>query len=426
MAHAELIPLDIDRLVDSEPIKTSESLTRLMAFCVCVGIVTMIYGLAFGDPSHVWGAYYINLIYFLGLAVGSCMIPVIFQIVRALWSPPIRRIAEANIAFLPWAYILFLTTYLGREHIFPWARAPMPGREWWMQPNFVYLRFALLLALLFFMMFRFVRISLRGDIGLLQERSKNKERWHGFLYDSIAADWQGSEQEVGKLQAKLSWNAPLLVFSYAIIISLFAFEMIMSLDTIWYSNMFGGFIFIGNIYLAWAILTMVVYFMTRVNKDYADVVRGQQYWDLGKLMLGFGILWAYLFFSQFLPQWYGNLPEETQWMILRTREYPWKGLGWFTLAMSFVIPFIMLISRDVKKTPAILSSVSVIIAIGVWCEKYMIVMPQLSPNVIPFGVIELGLFLGFLGIYVISITSFLKKYPFAPISSPLARGSTDW
>lgn len=426
MSHVELAKIDIDHIVNVEPIKMQPRIMRLMWFCVAVGSFAMLYGLYVGDPHHVWASYYTNLIFFMGLATGTCMIPPMFQIVRAVWSPPFRRVAEANSAFLPYAYLLFLSSYLGREYLFPWARAPMPGREWWMQADFVYLRFALLFALLYYMIQRYVILSLRGDVGVILERAKNKERWMRWPYNMVVKNWKGAAQEVSTLQNKLSWNAPLLILIYVIVVSLFAFEMIMGMDTVWYSNMFGGFIFIGNIHMGWAVLALTATFLIRINPEYAKVVKSQQFWDTGKLMLGFTILWGYLFFSQFLPQWYGNLPEETQWLILRTREYPWKGIGWAVLGMCFVAPFILLLSEDIKKVPVVLSTVSLIILLGMWLERYLLVMPQITPDFVPFSAIEVGIFMGFLGAYVLSIAGFMAKYPAVPLSHPLTYGETRW
>lgn len=91
-----------------------------------------------GEPSLLtWSI-------FQGLALGGVMTAVIMQIVRATWGAPVRRLAEANVAFFPVAFFLFLTTYFGKEYLFYWGSKPMPGREMWMQPGFVYTRFAIL------------------------------------------------------------------------------------------------------------------------------------------------------------------------------------------------------------------------------------------------------------------------------------------
>lgn len=423
--HAEAVNINVDEVIEAGPIAPQRALSRLMWLFVLVGLVTFTVALFTEAPAHLWGAYYATLLLFMGLAAGGVMITVIFQIVRATWSPGIRRIAEANVSFLPWAFMLFLCSYFGREALFPWARGLMPGREWWMRPDFVYLRFALLMGLLFFLMWRFVKMSLRGDVGMVRERTGGL---HGWIYDHIAGGWRGLKEEVYSIQPKMSWNGPVLVACYAVIWSLFSFEMVMGMDTIWYSNMFGGFQFVGNIYIAWAILGITCIYLARISRPYSRVITTAQLWDLGKLCFGFCMLWGYMFFSQFLPQWYGNLPEETQWMILRTRDWdlPWIRLAWVTFAMCFILPFILLLSRDVKKTPKYFAAVGVIIFLGVWLEKYMIIMPQLFPERIPFNYVEVGIFLGFLGAYVLSIQSFLAKFPFVPVSSPLTKGDTKW
>jgi len=423
--HADILKINVDEVIAAGPIKPDTGLRRLMWLFVFIGIATFSYALFKIPAANLWGAYYVNLVFFMGLSVGGVILSVIFQIVRAKWAAPIRRIVEANVSCFPWAYLLFLVSYAGKEALFPWARGPMPGRETWMQPDLVYGRFAVLLFFLFFMLWLFVKKSLRADIGMAREKGAPL---HGWIYDHIAGGWQGLANEVKRIQPAMSRIAPVLIALYAVIYSLFAFEMIMAMDTIWYSNMFGGFIFIGNIYLAWAVLSITSTYLSRRNRSYANVLSAGCFWDIGKLTFAFCMLWGYLFFSQFLPQWYGNLPEETQWLYLRTRDWdlPWIRLAWFVFPMCFIFPFITLISRDVKRTPKYISAVALVIFVGIWLEKYLIVVPQLSPTAIPFGFTEVGLFLGFLGAYVLSIQSFLAVFPFVPVSHPTTHGSVDW
>lgn len=424
--HSEPLNINIDEAIRTEPIHPEVFITRLMWLCVTVGATVFTFALVSDDPAHLWGSFLVNLTFWMGLACGGVMISVIVQIVRATWSSPIRRIAEANSAFLPYAFMLFLCTYAGKEYLYPWARSPMPGREWWMEPNFVYARFSLLLGFLFFMLRRFVRMSLRGDVGLVTETIPKAPRVHEWYYKILLHGWKGSKVEIPELQNRMSWNGPLVVLIYVVVYSLFSFEMIMGMNTIWYSNMFGGFQFLGNIYVAWATTAMLVAYFAAKSPAYRKTVTTHQLWDLGKLTFGFCMLWGYTFFSQFLPQWYGNLPEETQWLILRTREFPWKGLAWVTFTMCFIFPFITLAGEDIKKSPATLSTVCLVVFFGIWLEKYMIIIPEISPSIIPFGIVDVGLFLGFLGIYALSILNFMSKYPYIPVSHPQTQNRTDW
>jgi hypothetical protein len=424
--HAELLDIDIEEAIDAAPIKPSTGLKKAALIGLIIGALTFGAGLLWYPHNLLWASYYTDLIFFMGLAAGSAMIPVILQIVHATWASPVRRLAEANVAFLPWAWLLFVVTYFGRNDLFWWANRPAPGKETWMMPDFVYGRFAVLLGVLFILMWRFVRMSLRGDVGLLRERAKDKNRWAAPLFTELTRKWRGVDTEVTALQRKMSWNAPVVLIAYALIWSLFAFEMVMALDPVWSANMFGGFEFIGNIYMGWAVLALSVMYHARLNKDYDKTVGRQQLWDMGKLTFAFCMLWGYMFWAQFLPQWYGNMPEETQWLILRSREYPWKAMAWFTFPMCFVIPFIMLLSEDLKKTPVAYACVCAGIVIGIWTEKFMIVMPNFSPDHIPFGAIDIGLFAGFLSAYVLAIQTFLSKFPFLPVSHPQCRNIDEW
>jgi hypothetical protein len=224
----------------------------------------------------------------------------------------------------------------------------------------------------------------------------------------------------------MSCSAPVVAMAYIVVVSLFSFEMIMGMNPTWYSNLFGAFIFVSQIYIAWAGLALMTMFFSKKYPQFGAQIAGQQFWDLGKLNFGFCMLWGYMFWSQFLTQWYGNLPEETQWLILRTREFPWKGLAWVAFPMAFIIPFITLLSRDLKKTPLTYAIVCLVLMTGVWLDRYLIIMPEVSPHHIPLGLTEVGIFIGFLGAYLLCIRSFLSKYPFLQVSHPLSHGSRDW
>lgn len=428
--HADSVKIDIERAIETDPITPDRAVVKILWGFVIVGsIMTLLSVLQF-PLKLLWGIYYSNLLYWMGLSLGGIMVTVIFQIVRAKWSAPVRRLFEAHAGFLFSAYCFFLLTYLGKDYLFTWAAEPMPGREWWMQPNFVYIRHAICLGLLFFLFWRYTMLSLRGDIGLIRENQKVRNNWLNWDYDLITRNWKGSAVEIPELQNRMSRFAPVLVMCYAVIYSLFAFEMVMGMNQIWFSNLFGAFLFIGNIYLAWAITTILAFYLTKKSPALSKNVGTQQFWDLGKLTFAFCMLWGYFVFSQFLVQWYGNLPEETQWLILRTREYPWKGLAWLVFGMCFVVPFIILMSRDVKRTPKLLAAIVAIPAIGILLERYLLVMPELNPDFIPFGLNTLFAHLGvtalFFGTYFLSYFSFLSKYPFINVSSPLARNSAEW
>lgn len=424
--HAHSASLSLDELIRTEPIQPSPGLRSLSMLLIVVGVVTVGVGLITAPIGIFWAAFYTNLLFFMSVSCGSAILTAIFQVVRAKWAPPIRRIAEAGVSFFPWIYIGFLLTYFGKEELFFWAREPKPGVEWYMQPNFVYMRFAALLGLLFLILWRFVRLSLRGDVGLIRERAKDVDRWFNISYDGLVANWEGSSKELVEIQRTLSIRAPLVIMAYAVIMSLFAFEMVMAMNEAWVSNMYGGYFFVTSIYVGFATVIITACGFANRHPIYRGLLTTDKLWDIGKLTFAFCMFWGYLFFAQFLVQWYGNLPEETQWLIIRTREMPWKAVGWMTFGMCFVIPFITLLSRDVKRTPRAVVTVCMIIFAGIWLDRYLTVMPEVSPKSVPFGGLEVGMFLGFLGAYLLSVQNFVSRYPFISVSSPLTKGSAAW
>jgi len=422
--HVEPLRIDIQESVDAGSFSSSRLLSGLCLVFIAIGIVVFAWAYASDYPNDIlWGSYFINILFWMGLGVGAVMTTTIFQIVRATWAVPVRRVAEAHLAFIPWAFGLFFLTYFGKEHLYPWANKPMPGREWWMQPDFVYLRFLVLFAVLGYLLYRYVRHSLRSDVGYVREKASDNKRWRGPLCHFLSKNWDG-DREILNAQRRMSILAPVVVIAYTLIWTLFATELLMSIDYVWYSNMFGGFQFLGNIYMGWAAIAVWALYLTGKSEVFSKILSRRQLWDLGMLMLGFCMLWGYTFFAQFLVHWYGNLPEDTQFLIVRLREFPWKPVAYLTFSCAFIIPFILLLSEDVKKTPKTLIGVACIIFIGVWLEKYMLVMPQLRPDMIPFGFVDIGLFLGMAGVYGLSVQGFLNKFPIITVSHPQASNET--
>ena len=420
MSHIPYIKIDTKQVLDAGPIKVADKWIKIFKVLIAVGALASVAGLLI-DPKHFWGVYFVNLLFWVGLSVGAVITTVIFQIVRAKWSASIRRVGEANIAFFPIAFFAILATYFGKDHLFYWGAHKMPGREFWMQPEFVYLRFAFLFFGLFFALTYFVKQVLECDAAVVRE-----EKATGYAFSKCLNELPISD--ILKTQSKLNYFAPVVIGIYAVVYSLFAFEMVMGMDKIWYSNMFGGWYFVGNVYMGWTSTAIVVMLLCKHRPEFAKNVNKYQLWDLGKLSLGFCILWAYMFISQYLPQWYGNLPEETQFILLRTRGI-WQPFGYLTLFAAFVFPFMMFLSEDTKRTPWVFTTICCVSLFGVWMEKYMVIMPNLFPSTVPLtngGLLELGIFLGFFGAYALSISSFWKKYPSVPVGHPLSHQSIEW
>jgi hypothetical protein len=146
---------------------------------------------------------------------------------------------------------------------------------------------------------------------------------------------------------------------------------------------------------------------------------------LGKLLLGFNLTYLSMVWGQYIVIWYGNLPEETHFIILRVWEKPWAVLSWSVLLLSVLIPFLVFLSRRAKQIPWVVLSIGILISTGLWIERYVLIVPSLwSGTHAPFGWIEVGITAGFLGAAGLSYLSFLQNFPVLPYSKVLLPSAT--
>jgi hypothetical protein len=267
-----------------------------------------------------------------------------------------------------------------------------------------------------------VYASIRPDIGQL--RDSGRSVWPA-LTGRVSGNWRGLDVEQRTSQRRQDRLSPALLIIYCCVLSLQAFDFIMSLDPHWYSTLAGGYFFVGNLYIGVAFLAIAAVWIGLRPEMEGYVGRGQLY-DVGRLLLGFCMLWAYLFWSQYLVIWYGDLPEETAFVAHRTVDAPWAPLAWVVLGTAFVIPFLMLLSRELKHHALGLSLVAVTALVGMWLERFILVGPSLwKGEHLPIGPIEILVTAGVAALFALCYTAFLQRVPMLPISDPLlARGPT--
>lgn len=411
--HIDLPNVNLEQFKE-KPFEVGNKL-KISLLLSLVGVICFVISLAL-DSERAWHIYYINFLFFFGLGFAGPIISCIFQIVRAKWSATTRRLIESTVFFIPVGLVLYFATWFGKGTLFPWGSAPRSGTEWWMQPGFAFLRNGMLLSIVGFLCWKLVRMSMACDVAKLKDLggSVSRFKWLSGI---------NTEKSVEQIHVSMSYLAPTTVICYGIAYSLFAFEHVLAMDKMWVSNLFGAFLFVGNIYAGWCLLTVLSFFL-KGDKDFGAVVTESFFWDIGKLQLGFTMLWGYFVISQYLPQWYGNLPEETGWLGLRLLDSPWKGLAYFTFGCGFVVPFILLMSEDIKKYAPTLVLVAMIQWIGVYSDKVLYVLPFTGE--LSFSVLDLGVFLGFAGLFSSCIFYFLSGVPKIAIGHFLTQHRNEW
>lgn len=411
---------DVPAIVEAGPIRVTWQGRFTLYLLVALGIVAFVTVLG-AEPERAWTAFQVNFLYWLMVSAGASSFAAIFHICNAEWARPISRIFQAASNFLLAIGIPLMIVYLfGARHIFVWANQEIAGKEVWLHPNFVYMRDVLALIFFGFLASRVIYYSLRRDIGAVRSGLSGASeaevaRWRDKKYDRFVVGWSGDPHaQIQAATDRMGFLSPLVIIFYSIVISLIAFDQLMSVDPHWYSTLYGGFIFMGGIYVGVAWVSMCVGMVRELHPLFLHKVNRKVLHDLGKLLFGFGIFWAYLFWSHYLPIWYGNMPEETQFLILRLREEPWRNLAWLVLGCCFVVPFLLGLSRDVKQIPLLLFATGAIVAFGIWLQDYLLFAASVFPHSIPLSLAEVFISFGFMAAFLLSGISFLEKYPLIP------------
>jgi hypothetical protein len=423
MSHGaeKLSDEDVKKIVEAEAFKLSAGVKLLFSICVLIGLLFFVQGYISGDAGrkHAWMALHLNFLYFFGISAALSGFAAVFHICNAQWARPLRRVFESGSIFFTYAPLFLIALYFSANDLFLWSREPIAGKEHWLTQNFVYFRDFLACLLLVFTITRVVKGSRALDIialksGLVKGIDEKNNRFSDVSCGCCEAGACDGPKGLQKVYDKMGTLSPLCVMAYAFVMSLLAFDLIMSVDPHWYSTMFGGFYFMSCVYGAMAFVSIGLYFVRRYSPLMQMAVKRKTLHDLGKLLFGFGIFWAYLFWSHYLPIWYGNMPEETAFIILRLRVAPWRDLAWLVLGMCFIIPFMMGLSRDLKQVPVLLACTGIISSIGLWLMMYLLFAPTIYPDHIPVGMLDVAVGIGFVGLFALSAARYLERNPLIP------------
>lgn len=370
------------------PVRTFNTLGGVAAV---VGAATFLWALAGGRADRAWQAYHTNFVFWTVVAQALVVFAATQKLAKGHWAGLMIRFAEAAVAFQFVAIVLFVGLFLGRFHLFGWLHdAPRPDLGPWFTTKFFFARNGLILVLLAWLSWRFVRRDLAPDVRELAE---------GRPIDPDAHE-----------KGLISREAAIMVLAYAFGYTLLAFDFVVSLNHKWMSNLYGAFYFMGGFLGALGSLAILSLSLRR-TMGLDGLLSSKQLHDLGKLLFGFTVFWGYLMWSQFLVIWYGNLPEETYFVWYRLWG-AWRPVGATVFMLVFVIPFLGLLGAKPKKFPPTLMGFAMVSLVGLWLERYLEVVPSLSVGAGPaIGVPEIGVTLLFGGLFLLAFGWFAARYP---------------
>jgi len=423
----------------ANPRSLPQPLTAICAAAAALGIASFVYGVN-ADPTTAWLSFQSNFVFYAMMAQAGVILSCIFTLVNARWPGPLRRIAEGLGAWVPVTFVLILVSYFGGagDYLFEWQReGAMYGKEPWLNETRLWGTDIAILGVMTVLSLLFLRASIRPTLGSM---ASNATGFGKSMAQRLTAGWRGDAEELQAAEARKRALAPITCLIFALGYSVLVFDQVMSMEQGWFSNLFGAFVTWGGILSAVAAIALISV-LHRNSPGIGEHMTEKRRHDIGKMLFAFSIFWMYLFFSQYLVIWYGNLPEET--LFFRDRLGPqfvidkgfseaawaraWMGFdfdiarlgeayGWTSMLVwtcCWIVPFWVLLGQYPKKNPYILGTVATIVLIGLWIERNLLIWPSVVKDggFAWFGGVQMGIAVGFLGAFSLVFLVYTRVFP---------------
>jgi hypothetical protein len=343
-------------------------------------------------PPRAWIELFVIGNYLVGLGLGALLLVALFYVTGARWSIPVRRIAEALTAVLPLAALALAAVLIGWPSMYstgaPGEVSESSLQHMWRDRPFFLVRSLVYLAVWLFFALAIVRNSRRQD----------------------------EDTDPGPTRKNLQLSAFFLV-AFGVTCWLASQDWIMALEPDWASTIFGVYYFAGLFLSALAAVAILVIGLRR-SSPLHEVVSADHLHDLGTLLFSFSSFWMYTWFCQYLLIWYVNNPEETIYLRRRS-EGDWPFFLFVDLALNWGVPFVVLLFRSAKRSPAILGTVALLVLIGRWVDLCVMILPSQKEAALTLGPVHVGFFVGMIGLVALISLRSLSKASLVPLHDPL-------
>jgi hypothetical protein len=391
----------------------SPALARLQQVGLMLGAAGLIAGVVGGVVDRSAGdelivglspqffrSWLIGFLFCAGLTLGSLGWIMLHHLSGGQWGLVTRRVWEAGTRTLPVVAVFFLPIALGAHAIFEWSHTDLVQTNAILQQKEPYLNvsFFLIRALIYFALWMLCVAMLN--------------RW------SAAQDRGELATTPADMVRFRKVSAPGILF-LVLTVTFASTDWIMSLEPEWYSTIF-GLLTTASYGLSALALSVIVLTAISPRGELASVIAPKHFHDLGKFMLAFVMLWAYLAFSQFLIIWSGNLPEEIPWYIKRMQGV-WGWISVLLIVGHFFLPFLLLLSRDLKRRPHLLSKVAVFVLVMTYAYNVWLVAPAFEHHGFPIHWLDIALPAGLFGIWLMVFARNLRSRALVPHNDPYFR-----
>ena len=352
-------------------------------------------GLSGSDEAHhqLWNSWLVGALFVLSIALGGLFFVLVHHATQAGWSVVVRRLAENIMATLPFLALLFVPLVLARHDLFHHWLGAEAANDPLLKHKAPYLNET------FFVIRVVVYFAVWSALAL----------WFGR--QSRLQDATGDHE----LTRRMRRASPPGLLLFAVTVTFFAFDWLMSLDPHWYSTIFGLYFFSGSTVAFFAFLALVTVAGRRAGLG--QVLNAEHRHDIGKLLFGFVVFWAYMAFSQYMLIWYANMPEETNFFAKRLAG-SWSTAGIVLALGHFVVPFFFLLPRAVKRSATALAVASAWLLAMHLLDLYWLVMPNLHPTGMHPSLIDAAAVIGCCGVFLAAFGFALKRQALVPLRDP--------
>src|SRR5262245_18530742 len=364
----------------------------------------------------MWAFDITNFVFWIGISHAGTLISAILRVTGAGWRRPVTRCAEAITVFALMIGAMFPIIHLGRPMFFYWL-VPYPNeRGLW--PNFrsplAWDFFAINTYLLGSLIYLY--LPLIPDLALLRDKTRGlKQR----VYSLLSLGWRGTQLQWSRLEKAVRVMAVVIIPVAVSVHTIVSWDFAMTIRPMWHSTMFGPYFVAGAIFSGIAALILAMAVIRRVF-HLENYLRPVHFNNLGLLLLTMSLIWFYFTFAEYLTSWYGNEPEEMA--VFRSKiGGVYAPLFWGTVVCCFVVPAPLL---AIKRFRTIIGTMvaSVLVIIGMWFERFLIIVPTLTQPKFTFNWgsytptwVELSLTAGTFGYFVLLYSIFSRLFPIIAI-----------
>ncbi len=356
-------------------------------------VATVLLGAAEGDGMTRFGfTYLVNYAFFLSISLGALIFLPMMYVTRASWNVVLRRIPEVLAAALPVLAVLVVPVIVLAGRIYGWADPSiaqgglMTHKAVYLSRNPFILRWVIYFAIWIGYAFFFWRQSVAQDLSGDLKITRRLENFSGFA-----------------------------LMACSLSIAAASFDLLMGVDPLWFSTMFGVYYWSGGFVTFFAVLTLVTMGLQNTGR-LTRIVSPEHFHDYGKAMFAFTFFWGYIAFSQYMLYWYANIPEETHWFLTRSQN-GWGKVGLVIILAAFLLPFCGLISRYAKRNRRMLAFWAFWIVAAQWLNLYWVVMPRFSESFV-FGPMDVTCFLGIGGLWFATAARLAMSSSLVPLRDP--------